>query len=152
MPWSDLFTMRLRLAHSALCLGAALLLARGAQAEPLRLHGGAAVAHAVSGYQKDEFGWGPAGLIALELPFGKVVGLQLQLDTLWLAQGSAPESPKFERGGAASATSLGLGVRVRPFGADYHGQSPSAAGLWLAADVGATLTNGLTRGMVDAQL
>ncbi len=145
-------TMRFRLFHSALCVFGALLLAPRAQAEPLRLHGVAAAAHAISGYQKDEFGWGLGGQVALELPFGKVLGLQLKLDTLWLSQGSAPESPKFERGGAASASSLGLGLRVRPFGADYHGQSPSAAGLWLAADAGAALTNGLTRGMLDAQL
>jgi outer membrane protein OmpA-like peptidoglycan-associated protein len=144
--------MRLRLVHSALCVCGALLLARGAQAEPLRLHGVAAAAHAVSGYQKDEFGWGAAGQVALELPIDNVFGLQLQLGTLWLSQGSPPDSPKFERGGAASATSVGLGVRIRPFGASYHGQSPSAAGLWLAADAGATLTNGLTRGMFDAQL
>jgi|SRR6188768_1484133 len=149
---SDHFTMRFRRAHSALCLGAALFLARGAQAEAVRLHGGVAAAHAITGYQKDEFGWGPAGLVALELPLNKLVGLQLQLDTLWLAQGSAPESPKFERGGAASATSLGLGVRLRPFAADYQGQSPSAAGLWLAVDAGATLTNGLGRASFDAQL
>ncbi|HKO51857.1 MAG TPA: OmpA family protein [Polyangiaceae bacterium] len=143
--------MRLRLVYSTWVCGA-LLLARGAQAEPLRLHGVAAAAHAVGGYQKDEFGWGPAGQVALELPFGRVLGLQLKLDSLWLSQGSAPESPRFERGGAASATSLGLGLRVRPFGASYQGQSASAAGLWLAADAGATLTNGLTRGMLDAQL
>ena len=144
--------MRLRLVHSALCFCGALLLARQSQAEPLRLHGVAAAAHAISGYQKDEFGWGPAGNLALELPFGKVFGLQLELGSLWLSQGSAPDSPRFERGGAATATGLGLGVRVRPFGASYQGQSPSAAGLWLAADAGATLTNGLTRGMFDAQL
>jgi len=125
---------------------------RGAQAEPLRLHGVAAAARAFTGYQKDEFGWGAAGQLALELPFGKVFGLQLELDTTWLSQGSPPESPKFERGGAATASGLGLGVRVRPFGEEYHGQSPSAAGLWLSGDAGATLTNGLTRGKLDAQL
>src|SRR6187399_1408379 len=86
---SDHFTMRFRRAHSALCLGAALFLARGAQAEAVRLHGGVAAAHAITGYQKDEFGWGPAGLVALELPLNKLVGLQLQLDTLWLAQAHA---------------------------------------------------------------
>jgi outer membrane protein OmpA-like peptidoglycan-associated protein len=111
-----------------------------------------AAAHAVGGYQQHELSWGPAGLVALELPLGKVFGLQLQLDTLWLSQGGAPESPRFERGGSASATSLGLGVRLRPFAAGYRGKSPSAAGLWLAADAGATLTNGLMRAMLDAQL
>ena len=144
--------MRLRRVTSALCVCGALLLVRRAQAEPVRLHGVAAGAHAFTGYQKDEFGWGAAGQLALELPFGRIFGLQLELDTLWLSQGSPPDSPRFERGGASSASGLGLGVRVRPFGNDYHGQSPSAAGLWLAADAGATLTNGLTRGKLDAQL
>ena len=118
----------------------------------MRLHGVAAGAHAISGYQKDEFGWGAAGQLALELPFGNVFGLQLELDTLWLSQGSAPDSPRFERGGAASASGAGLGVRLRPFGEGYQGQPASAAGLWLAGDVGIALTNGLTRPKVDAQL
>jgi len=144
--------MRLRLAPSALCVCAALLLARGAFAEPLRLHAEAGAAHAISGYQKDEFGWGAAGQLALELPVDKVFGVQLELGTLWLSQGSAPASARFERGGAASASSLGLGMRVRPFANGYQGKSPSSAGLWLAADAGATLTNGLVRGMLDAHL
>jgi len=144
--------MRLRQLHSAWCVCGALLLVRAAGAEPLRLHGTAAAAHSISGYQKDEFGWGAAGQVALELPFGKLFGLQLELESLWLSQGSAPESPRFARGGAASASALGLGVRLRPFATGYQGESPSAAGLWLAADAGAALTNGLTRGMFDAQL
>src|SRR6478736_1472962 len=144
--------MRLQQVSWALCVCGALLLSRAAQAEPLRLHGVAAGTHAITPYQSREFGWGASGELALELPFGNVFGLQLELDTLWLSQGSPPKDSKFERGGAASASSLGLGFRLRPFGDDYHGQSPSAAGLWLAADAGATLTNGLTRGKFDAQL
>jgi outer membrane protein OmpA-like peptidoglycan-associated protein len=144
--------MRLLRFYSALLACGCLLAARGVQAEPLRLHANAAAAHAVSGYQKDEFGWGAAGQGALELPFGKVFGLQLQLGSLWLSQGSRPSDPKFARGGNASATGAALGIRVRPFGDGYHGQSPSAAGLWLAADFGGTVTDSLTRGMFDAQL
>jgi len=116
------------------------------------LHGVAAGAHAISGYQKDEFGWGVAGQVALELPFGKQLGLQLELDTLWLSQGSAPADPRFARGGAASASGAGLGLRLRPFAQGYEGHVLSAAGLWLAADVGAALTDGLARGKFDAQL
>ena len=144
--------MRFQRFYSALCGAACLLTVVAADAEPLRVHGVAAAAHAVSGYQKDELGWGPALQGALELPFGNVFGLELQLDTLWLSQGSAPSDPRFERGGSATSSSAGLGLRVRPFGASYHGQSPSAAGLWLAADGGVALTNGLTRGMFGSQL
>jgi outer membrane protein OmpA-like peptidoglycan-associated protein len=144
--------MQLRRFHSGLCLAGGLFLARPSAAEPLRAHGVAAAAHAISGYQKDEFGWGAMGQGALELPFGKQLGLQLELNTTWLSQGSAPSDPKFSRGGAASAAGTAVGLRVRPFGGKYQGQSPSAAGLWLAADLGASLTHGLTRGLFDAQL
>src|SRR6187402_2124828 len=144
--------MRLLRFYSALCVSGGLLVATHAHAEPLRLHGAAAAAHAVSGYQKDEFGWGAGALGALELPFGKQLGLQLELSTLWLSQGDAPSDPRFERNESATATSGALGVRLRPFGGDYHGQATSPAGLWLSANAGATLTNGLTRPMVDAEL
>src|SRR5213596_1695858 len=82
--------MRLQRVTWAFCVCVGLFLSRGAQAEPLRLHGVAAGAHAFTDYQKSEFGWGAAGELALELPFGNVFGLQLELDTLWLSQGSAP--------------------------------------------------------------
>ena len=144
--------MRFRRFYSALCVCSGLLMARGVAAEPLRLHGVAAAAHAISGYQKDELGWGLAGQGALELPFGRQLGLELELNSLWLSQGSRPSDPRFARGGAASASGAALGVRLRPFGDSYHGESPSAAGLWLATDFGASLTHGLTRGMFDAQL
>ena len=144
--------MRFQRFYSALCACSCWLAARGVQADPLRLHGVVAAAHAVTGYQKDEFGWGVAGQGAVELPFGKVFGVQLQLDSLWLRQGSRPKEARFARGGNASATGAGLGIRLRPFAESYQGQAASAAGLWLAADFGGALTDGLTRGMFDAQL
>jgi len=116
------------------------------------LHGAAAAAHAVSGYQKDEFGWGASGIAAAELPFGNVLGMQLQLSTLWLSQGGRPSDPKFARGGASTANSAAVGFRLRPWGDAHHGQFYSPAGLWLATDLGATITNGLTRGVFDAQV
>src|SRR5690349_20467370 len=105
--------MRLQQVTSVLCVCGALLLPRAAQAEPLRLHGVAAAGHALTDYQRSEFGWGAGGELAAELPFGNVFGLQLELDTLWLSQGSPPKDAKFERGGAASASSLGFGFRLR---------------------------------------
>jgi len=144
--------MRLSRIYSALCVCGGLLCARGVNAEPLRLHGAFAAAHAISGYQKDEFGWGLAGQGALELPFGNLLGLELELNTLWLGQGDPPSDARFARGGAASASSVALGVRLRPFGNEYQGQSTSAAGLWLAGNLGASLTHGLGRGMFDTEL
>ena len=64
--------MRLQRVTWAFCVCVGLFLSRGAQAEPLRLHGVAAGAHAFTDYQKSEFGWGAAGELALELPFGIV--------------------------------------------------------------------------------
>jgi outer membrane protein OmpA-like peptidoglycan-associated protein len=144
--------MRLRRFYSALYVCGCLLLARGAHADPVRLHGEVAAAHAISGYQKDEFGWGASGLAAAELPFGNLLGVQLQVGTLWLSQGSAPSDPKFARGGAATSNSAAVGLRLRPFGNQHHGQFYSPAGLWLATDLGVAITNGLTRSLFDAQL
>jgi len=144
--------MRLPRFYSALFLGGWLLAAHDAHADPVRLHGTVAAAHAVSGYQKDELGWGASGSAAAELPFGNVLGVQLQLGTLWLSQGSRPSDPRFARGGAATANSAGVGLRLRPFGDGHHGQFYSPAGLWLATDVGVAITHSLTRGLFDAQL
>ena len=145
-------TMRIRRISTALCLCGSLSFARGASAEPLRLHGGFAAAHAISGYQKDEFGWGAAGLAAVELPLGKSLGLQFELSSLWLSQGDRPRDPQFARGGAASATNAALGVRLRPFAGEYQGQSMSAAGLWLSGNVGASATHGLGRALFDVEV
>ncbi len=144
--------MRLPRFYSALCVCSGLLVARGAHADPVRLHGDAAAAHAISGYQKDEFGWGASGRAAAELPFGNLLGVQLEVGTLWLSQGSAPSDPKFARGGSATANSAALGLRFRPFGNSHHGQFYSPAGLWLAADLGVSITNSLTRGMFDSEV
>ncbi len=144
--------MRLPRFYSALYLCGWLLAARSARADPVRLHGEVAAAHAISGYQKDELGWGASGLGAAELPFGDLLGVELQVGTLWLSQGSAPSDPKFARGGAATANSAAVGLRLRPFGNQHHGQFYSPAGLWLATDLGVAITNGLTRGLLDAQV
>jgi outer membrane protein OmpA-like peptidoglycan-associated protein len=144
--------MRLSRFYSALCLSTSLLAARSAHADPVRLHGSLAAAHAISGYQKEEFGWGASGRAAAELPFGNLLGAQLELGTLWLSQGSPPSDPRFARGGASTANSAAVGLRLRPFGASHHGQFYSPAGLWLATDIGVAITHGLTRGLFDAQL
>lgn len=144
--------MQLRRIYSALCVCGGLMGERSVHAEPLRLHGVAAAAHAVSDYQKHEFGWGVAGQGALELPFGQRFGAQLQLNTLWLSQGSPPILARFARNGSASASSAALGFRLRPFFDGTAAHSFGAAGVWLAGDAGLVLTNGLKRGLFDVQL
>ncbi len=144
--------MRLSRFYAAFCAFLGSLGMPSAHADPLRVHGEAAAAHAITGYQKDEFGAGVSGLLAAELPFGRVLGMQLELGRVWLSQGNAPSQPRFARGGAATADDVALGFRLRPFGSHTHGRFDGPAGLWLAADAGITLTDGLTRALFDAQL
>jgi outer membrane protein OmpA-like peptidoglycan-associated protein len=133
------------------CLAAAC--ASTATAEPLRLHAGAGAAHAFTGHQKDELGFGATGLGAAELPLTRELGVQLELGALWLSQGSAPKDPTLARGGSATAYTGGIGLRVRPFAGSYRfGKPLSAAGLWAAGSGGVAATGGLARGMLDAQL
>jgi outer membrane protein OmpA-like peptidoglycan-associated protein len=143
--------MRFRRIPLALCAFGGLL-ARPVSAEPLRLHGEAAAAHAISGYQKDEFGWGASGTVAAELPFSKWLGVELELGSLWLSKGDSPSDPKIEPGGSATANTAAVGLRLRPFGEHHHGEFYSPAGLWIAGNTGITLTNGLTRGMFDVHV
>jgi outer membrane protein OmpA-like peptidoglycan-associated protein len=135
---------------SGLALAAALCAPATARAQALRLHGTAAGGHAVSGHQKDELGFGVAGLAAGELGLTKALGLQLELGYLWMSEGDAPSDPKLKPIGSASSSQIGLGVRVRPFIASWDGeQAASPAGLWLSAAGGGARTGGLTRPMVD---
>ncbi len=127
-------------------------LAATATAEPLRLHLGAGAAHAFTGHQKNELGFGADGLGAVELPLTRAIGLQLELGALWLSQGDAPKDPTLARGGSATAYTGGLGLRVRPFASSYDNKAFGPAGLWLAGVGGVAATGGLARGMLDAQL
>jgi outer membrane protein OmpA-like peptidoglycan-associated protein len=143
--------MRFRQIPLVLC-AVGWLVTRSAAAEPLRLHGEAALAHAISGYQKDELGWGASGTGAAELPFNRLLGVELELGSIWLRKGDDPKNPKFVPGGSATANSAAVGLRLRPLGDRHHGEFYSPAGLWLAGNTGITLTNGLTRGMFDVHV
>jgi len=117
----------------------------------VRLHGEVELGHALGDYQQREFGFGVSGRGAAEYGLNRVVGAQLELGSVWLSQGKAPLDPSIAPGGSATSSAAALGLRVRPFGNDYHG-SANAAGLWLAADFGVATTNSLTRGVFDADL
>ena len=139
-----------RLGLSGLVAGLVLLVALPVGAQTMRLHGTAAAGHAVSGHQKDELGFGFAGLGAGELGLTRALGLQLELGYLWMSEGDAPSDPKLKPLGSASSGQIGVGVRVRPFIAGWDGEhAASAAGLWLSAAAGGAHTGGLTRPMVD---
>ncbi len=133
--------------------GLVATIATSAVAEPLKLHGGLGLAHAFTGHQKDELGFGGTALGAVELPLTREIGAQLELSAMWLSQGSAPKDPTLARGGSATAYTGGLGLRVRPFARSYeYGHPVSAAGVWAAGAGGIAATGGLARGMLDAQV
>ncbi len=143
--------MRLRQISLGLC-AALWLLSPEARAQNFRLHGEAGVAHAITPFQKDEFGWGVSGNGAIELPYSNVLGVELELASLWLSKGDPPKDPNIEPEDRATANTAAVGLRLRPFGNAHHGSVASPAGLWLAGNVGVTLTHGLARGMFDAHL
>jgi outer membrane protein OmpA-like peptidoglycan-associated protein len=133
-------------------LAFSLSLPEAARANPVRLHGSAAAAHALADYQKDEFGWGGAALGAVELGLAKQFGLELEISGLWLSKGDDPKDPRFAPKDAGAAGAAALGFRLRPFATAYAGHAFSAAGLWLAANSGVSRTGGVMRPMFDAQL
>ena len=135
-------------ALAIVCFGAGTARA----AEPLRLHLSAAAAHAFTGHQSREFGWGGAALPAVELPLTRALGLQLELGALWLSEGKAPSNPNIQPEGSALSWSATLGLRLRPFATSHDGTRLSPSGFWLAAGPGAAYTGALARPMVNVQL
>jgi outer membrane protein OmpA-like peptidoglycan-associated protein len=131
---------------------AVLCVAARASAEPLRLHLGAGVGRAFTGYQEHELGFGASGSGAVELPLTRAFGFQLELNGLWLKSINPPSDPRIQPGGDATSGSAGFGVRLRPFVNAYAGHPVSAAGFWVAGAGGAARTGGLTRAMLDAEL
>lgn len=142
-------------AGAGLCfaaLAAIALASSPAHAQSWKVHGTAAGAHAVSGHQKDELGFGVSGLGAVEYGFTPEFGLELELGYLFLASGDPPSDPGLEPLDGASAVSGAVGLRLRPFARQFAGESASAAGLWLAGGVGAANTNSLNRLFLDAHV
>lgn len=121
-----LFRIRRRAALGALSLSIVAITHR-ADAEP-RVHLGAGVAHAVGKPQSDQFGLGGAGVLAVELPVTRALGVQAELSSFALEEGDAPvagirpKSTGFTFGGM-------VGARLRPF-------TSRPGGLWIDANVG----------------
>ena len=68
-----------------------LLSAGHLSAEPLRLHGGVAAGHAISGHQKDEYAWGAGAWAGLVMPSVDRVGRYFPL-TVLRACGELPQA------------------------------------------------------------
>ncbi len=132
----------------ALSLG----LARPAAAQSFRLHGTAAGAHAVGGYQQRELGWGGTGRLGLEWVWWRELGLVLQGSGTFLEAGKLPLNTTLQPLDAATSVEVGLGLHLRPFARKTWGRHASPAGLWLGGSGGYAFTGGARRPMVDAAL
>ncbi|MEZ4229095.1 MAG: OmpA family protein [Polyangiaceae bacterium] len=140
---------RLLVAFCTSCV--ALLLSSGASAEPVRAHGAAGLSKALGGHQQRELGLGATGLLGAELGVVSFLGVEFQLGTIYLSEGDPPEDSTLEPLGASSATLVGLGVRLHPFGARGV-ETVSPGGLWFALHGEAAFTGGVARPAADAQL
>lgn len=126
------------------------------QAGPtVSVHVEAAAAHAVDDTKSSQFGWGGLGVIAPELAFGDVFGLELAVGAMVL---SANDPSALPEGVAESEMGLAgfstVGPRVRPFAPlkQDDGRAFDADGLWLASGFGAGLTGELVRPTIRAAL
>jgi outer membrane protein OmpA-like peptidoglycan-associated protein len=125
---------------------APLLWAPAATAEEARYHVTGAAAHAVGGPQQREFGGGGGGSATVELPVGKVLGVQASGGGLVLAEGKAPADLTLAKQGTGNAFLGTVGVRFRPLGAMITG------GPWIDANGGLAQTGSESRVAVDSHL
>ena len=123
-------------------------------APSVSVHVEAAAAHPVDDEKSSQFGWGGAGVVAPELAFGKIFGLELAVGALVLSGETMPNAPEgvaeTEMGVAGFAT---LGPRLRPLA--WLSSSDKAFdfdGLWVAGGLGAGLTGAAVRPMIRAAL
>jgi len=132
--------------NRSLILVATLVWAAPAAAEEPRIHLSAAAAHAIGPPQGREFGAGGGGAATVELPAGKVLGVQASAGAIVLARGSAPADRTLAQQGTGSAFLGTVGVRVRPFGAQR------VAGPWIDANCGVAQTGNAPHVAVDAHV
>lgn len=112
-----------------------------------RLHGTLAAAKAVSGHQKDEYGWGGAGLAAIEWSPDPMWGIQAELGLVALAGVDQTPPEGLEELGGATGTQLAIGLRGRPLA---HLGISNPEGLWLSAGLGVDFTGGQVAPFLDA--
>ena len=110
--------VRVRLAVASCAISAfvtlAAVCARPASADPVRWHLEAGGAHALGDPQGSEYGFGPQGAFAAELPLSRALGLQLELGGVFLPDTGQPANPALARHGDGSAETVMGGVRLRP--------------------------------------
>jgi outer membrane protein OmpA-like peptidoglycan-associated protein len=104
-------------------------------------HGSLGGAAPLTDPQSREFGFGGRGLATLELGMTKALGVELSAGGLLLAQGQAPEDPRFEWHATGTAFTLFPGLRIKPW-----------RGLWAAGGLGFVQTGNLARAGFDARI
>lgn len=135
-----------RCALVACCALASAWVPGRAAAQELQLHGELGVAHALGDPQQREYGFGAIASGAAELTFARVLGLQVELSAVGLADGSAPSNPALASHGAGFGFDAMAGLRLHPLG------RRAAAGLWLDGNGGVAITGGAARPSFDAHL
>jgi len=123
--------------------------AKGAEADPLRFHGGAAAAHALGDPQQSELSFGTgvqAGaewMLSPQFSFGaKGVGL-------WLTPGEERTDPTLKSERGASLYGAAVQLNLYPFATGGEPVALDASGLWLSAAGGGATTGGRVRPMLD---
>jgi outer membrane protein OmpA-like peptidoglycan-associated protein len=101
-----------------------------------------AASHLVGEYKSTQFGWGATGLVAPELRFGKVIGIELPLGIIGLTQASR-QDPAYMPSTSGAAYFAMPGLRIRPFAARWGDP------LWIAGGGGFTDTGGMMHPSVD---
>lgn len=140
-----MFSVRFQALFSSLLAALPLCaLCRTASADPIRWHLEAGGAHALGDPQGSEYGFGPQGAFAAELPLGRALGVQLELGGLWLPHAARPSDPSVADHGDGSAETAMAGVRVRPF--------TVVAGPWADVNLGYVRTGAFDRFGVDAHI
>ncbi|MBS2014717.1 MAG: OmpA family protein [Deltaproteobacteria bacterium] len=117
-----------------------------AAADDPRFHATAGAAHALGGPQAKEFGAGGGGSASLELPVGKVFGVQATAGGLVLSAGDSPSDPRLATKSTGTAFLGTVGVRLRPLGAE------KVAGPWIDANGGLAQTGSNGRIALDTHI
>jgi outer membrane protein OmpA-like peptidoglycan-associated protein len=84
-------------------------------------------AHAITGPQESELGWGGGGAIVVDVPVAKFVGLELAGAALGLSQGAPPANPAFAQRQAGTVFGALGGIRLSHGGVWLDGQGGIAA-------------------------
>lgn len=128
---------RLSLA-GAVCAAGLVITARAGADVGLALHAEGSVAHMVGNTRSQQFGFGGAGLLGVEVALHPVLGVELPLGLIGL-RAAAEQPASMARVSSATGFYATPGLRLRPLAAL---SSRWARSLWIAGGGGVSLTGG----------